>query len=249
MSLKGLSGKIAIVTGGGSGIGQATAVRLAAEGARVAVVDIDLEAAERVAAEIGPEHSLAVQADVTSESEVIDAFAGVRERFGRIDLLHNNAGIEGPLTPLAETDVAQFDRLFSVNLRGAYLALREMLRIAAEQQSAAAIVNTSSGTGLHAVPGLSLYGATKAGLISLTRSAALEVAGEGVRVNAIVPGPVDTPLLHRLGAEMVAEVTGMLPIGRLGQPEEIAALAAWLLSEESTFVTGGIYTVDGGETA
>lgn len=248
MGLKGLDEKVALVTGGASGIGLATARRLAAEGATVAVLDIDGEAAERAAAELGGEAS-AVQADVSSEEEVARAFAAVRERHVRIDALHNNAGIEGEPAPLAESDVAQLDRLYAVNVRGVYLVLREMLRLAAADGTAATIVNTSSGTALHGVPGMSQYGATKAAVIALTRNAAVEVAETGTRVNAIVPGPVETELFRRLSAEVQSGVEASLPARRVGLPEEIAALTAWLLSDEAPFVTGAAYTADGAETA
>jgi NAD(P)-dependent dehydrogenase (short-subunit alcohol dehydrogenase family) len=248
VALKGLSRRIAIVTGGASGIGLASATRLVAEGALVAIVDIDGAAAERALGQVGGE-AIAVQADVSSEADVVRAFVEVRERFGRVDALHNNAGIEGVAAPIADSEVEQLDRLLAVNVRGCYLVLREMLRAAAAQGSPATIVNTASGTALHAVPGMGQYAATKAAVIALTRNAAVEVAGSGVRVNAVVPGPIDTPLFERLPAEVQAGVEASLPVGRVGLPEEVAALVAWLLSDESPFVAGGIYTVDGAETA
>jgi NAD(P)-dependent dehydrogenase (short-subunit alcohol dehydrogenase family) len=248
MALKGLEGKATIVTGGASGIGLATAERLVAEGARVALLDIDGEAAERAAAELGGE-SIGLRADVSSEEEVAGAFATVRERFGTIDALHNNAGIEGDSAPLLESSVDQLDRLLAVNVRGVYLVLREMLRDATAHGTAANIVNTSSGTALHAVPGMGQYAATKAAVLALTRNAAVENARSGIRVNAVVPGPVDTPLFDRLSAEVRSGVSEALPIGRLGRPEEVAALVAWLLSDEAPYACGGVYTVDGAETA
>jgi 3-oxoacyl-[acyl-carrier protein] reductase len=248
MALKGLDGKVAIVTGGASGIGLAGARRLAEEGARLALVDIDGEAAERAAAELSTE-AIGLRADVSSEGDVAVAFAAVRDHFGAIGALHNNAGIEGDSAPLLESKVGQLDRLLAVNVRGVYLVLREMLRDATAHGTAATIVNTSSGTALHAVAGMGQYAATKAAVIALTRNAAVENARFGIRVNAVVPGPVDTPLFDRLSEEVKSGVSAALPVGRVGRPEEVAALVAWLLSDEAPYACGGLYTVDGAETA
>jgi 3-oxoacyl-[acyl-carrier protein] reductase len=249
MALQGLTDRVVVVTGGASGIGLATATRLLEEGARVAIVDVDAEAIDRVLGRLDRDRVLGVVADVSAEPEVARAFAEARARFGRVDSLHNNAGIERPPTALVDSELAELERLIAVNLTGAYLVLREMLRTAVDQGSPATIVNTSSGTALHTVPGMGLYAATKAALISLTRTAAVEMAGAGVRVNAIVPGPIDTHLFARIDPETRARAEAGVPAGRIGLPEEVAALAAWLLSDESPFVNGGIYTVDGAETA
>jgi 3-oxoacyl-[acyl-carrier protein] reductase len=232
MPLKGLSGRVIAVTGGASGVGLATAQRLVAEGAQVGLLDLNRDGVEAAAAEIGHEHCHPVQVDVCLEDQVASAFASVREHFGRLDGLHNNAGILIPRAPIAEIAMDDFDRMVRVNLRGAFLCLREMLRAAA-----------ASGT-----PGASVYSATKAALIALTRTAAIESAPQ-VRVNAVIPGPLQTPMTAAIPREARERTAARLPLGRVGAAEEVAGLVCWLLSDEAAFVTGGLYTIDGGETA
>jgi NAD(P)-dependent dehydrogenase (short-subunit alcohol dehydrogenase family) len=249
VSLKGLQRKVVVVTGGASGIGRATAERLIAEGSRVAIVDIDGDAARAAAQELDAGNVIGLVGDVSSEADVERYFGEVTDHFGRIDSLHNNAGIEGPLAELIDFELPEFQRLVSVNYQGMFLNLREMLRTARRQGTTATIVNTASGTGLHGVPRLGAYGSTKAAIIGLTRSAAVESAALGVRVNAVVPGPVQTALFGRLPDEVRSGAESRLPQGRLGQPEEIAALVAFLISDEAPFITGSIYPIDGGELA
>jgi NAD(P)-dependent dehydrogenase (short-subunit alcohol dehydrogenase family) len=244
--MKGLQDRTVLVTGGASGIGRATAARLVHEGAKVAIVDIDADAVHRTAAELG---AVGLTGDVSSESDVARYFGEAIERLGPLQSLHNNAGIEGPLGELIDFELEAFQRLVRVNYQGVFLNLREMLRAARRQGAPATIVNTSSGTALHGVPRLGAYGSTKAAILALTRVAAIENAAAGVRVNAVVPGPIETALFQRFPDEFREGVTGFIPQGRLGTAEEVAALAVFLLSDEAPFITGGVYNVDGGELA
>jgi NAD(P)-dependent dehydrogenase (short-subunit alcohol dehydrogenase family) len=247
MAFRGLEDRVVIVTGAASGIGLATAQRLASEGARVALVDVDDERVEQAAA--GIDGAIAIAADVSDEEQVARYFADVKEHLGPVHSLHNNAGIGGQPVPFAETEMADFDRLVRINLRGVFLNLREMLRTAVAQGGGATIVNTASGTALHGVPGLSAYASTKAGILSLTRSAAVEYSNQDVRVNAVVPGPVGTPLFEAFPGEFQAGAEQFNPQGRRGTPDEVAAVVAFLLSDESPYINGAAYSVDGGETA
>jgi NAD(P)-dependent dehydrogenase (short-subunit alcohol dehydrogenase family) len=247
--MKGLQDRNVLVTGGASGIGRATAQRLVEEGARVAIADVDGEAARRTAQDLGADRVLALTGDVSNEDDVARYFAEAIEHFGELHSLHNNAGIEGPLAELVDFELEDFQRLVRVNYQGVFLNLREMLRTARRQGTPATIVNTSSGTGVHGVPRLGAYGSTKAAILGLTRSAAVENARAGVRVNAIVPGPIETALFQRFPNEFRAGVESIVPAGRLGTAEEVAALTAFLLSDEAPFITGAAYAVDGGELA
>jgi NAD(P)-dependent dehydrogenase (short-subunit alcohol dehydrogenase family) len=244
--MKGLEDRTVLVTGGASGIGRATAARLVQEGARVAIVDIDGDAVDRAASELGV---VGLTGDVSSEADVARYFSEAIERLGPLQSLHNNAGIEGPLAELVDFELEAFQRLVRVNYQGVFLNLREMLRVARRQGSPATIVNTSSGTAMHGVPRLGAYGSTKAAILGLTRAAAIENAAAGIRVNAVIPGPIETALFQRFPDEFREGVAGFIPQGRLGTAEEVAALTTFLLSDEAPFITGAAYNVDGGELA
>jgi NAD(P)-dependent dehydrogenase (short-subunit alcohol dehydrogenase family) len=252
VTLRGIAGTAAIVTGGGSGMGAATARRLAEEGARVAVVDVRDDAAQAVAAAIG-DAAVAVAADV-STPEGADAYVGAAiDSFGRVDLFHNNAGFGGDLVPIWEMSVEQFDHTMAVNARGVFLGLRAVLRRMAEQGDGGAIVTTASLSGLRGVPGQAAYAPSKHAAVGLTKVAALDAAPIGVRVNAVCPGLVHTPMLQGLmdvaPPELLEGMLMRVPAGRLATAEEVANLVVWLLSDEASYVNGEAVVIDGGIAA
>jgi 3alpha(or 20beta)-hydroxysteroid dehydrogenase len=249
-------GQVAIVTGGAGGLGRALARRLLREGASVALVDRDETQLERAAEELGGA-VLPVLADVTVEAEVTGYVERALARFGRVDLFFNNAGVEGRMGRIVDTDVAEFDRVMAVNVRGVFLGLREVLRALMRQGTGGAIVNTASVAALRGSGRLAPYSTSKHAVVGLTRSAAREGAEFGVRVNAVAPGFIDTRMLSSINAMASPEdpdserdaLVRRIPMGRLGTPDEVASVVAWLLSSEASYVSGALYLVDAGAMA
>jgi NAD(P)-dependent dehydrogenase (short-subunit alcohol dehydrogenase family) len=244
-----VDGKVALVTGAGSGIGEASARLFAQEGASVVVADIDAEAAERVAASIRASGATAsaVAADVTDEADVAAMVQHVLDRFGRLDCAHNNAGISGSMTPFTQLSLDEWNLMIAINLTSVFLCLKHELRVMAEQ-GFGAIVNTSSGAGVVGFAGLPHYVAAKHGVVGLTKTAASEFARAGIRVNAILPGTTNTPMIQEFLAGnpgVAGMVTGSVGRGSLGEPDEVAQAAVWLCSERASFVSGESMLVDG----
>lgn len=248
--MKGIDGKVALVTGGASGIGRSTALRFAEEGAKVALSDVQVDAGQQVVREIedaGGE-AVFVEADVSKEADVARLVDETVTEFGGLDFAHNNAGIEGEVGSIAEMDLEEFQRVIDINLTGVFLSLKyEIPRLL--ERGGGAIVNTASVAAMTGGANLSHYYAAKHGVVGLTRSAALEVATDNIRVNAVLPGVIETPMIERFTAGNAEAKSALLedePIGRLGKPEEIASAVVYLCSDDASFVTGHPMVVDGG---
>ena len=238
--------KVALVTGGASGIGLATAELLAAEGARVVIGDVDRAAGERAAAAIGP-RAIVHQLDVTREDDWIAVTDRVTADVGRLDILVNNAGVV-LMKSIEETTLEEWRSLMAVNLDGVFLGCKHAVRVMKER-GGGAIVNMSSTAGLEAVGGLAGYVSAKHGVIGLTKTAALDYATQGIRVNALAPGPILTENLERAGPEMQERAGQALPMRRIGRTDEVARAVVWLCSDDASFTTGATIPVEGGKLA
>ena len=252
-----IEGKTALVTGGGSGIGRATAIAFGAAGAKVVVADVDEAGGKETVAQIEAAQGTAmlVTADVSKASDVENMVNATVAAYGGLDCAFNNAGIQGALDQTADCTEENWDRITGINLKGVWLCMKyeiaHMLK-----SGGGAIVNNSSNFGLVGSNGMPAYSAAKHGVIGLTKTAALEYAQSSIRVNAVCPGPVQTPLVDKilsaqpdLADGIIASIKEREPIGRFGQPEEVATAVVWLCSPEASFVVGAILPVDGGFVA
>ena len=248
-----LDGKAALVTGGGSGIGRATAIAMAREGARVAVSDLSKEGIDETVALINAAggQSIAIQGDVTDEADVANMVARTVSAFGRIDCAFNNAGVAGrsvgpPGQRIHELTQPSVAKMFSVNLMGVFLCLKYEIAQMLKQGDGGAIVNTASIAGLVGLATSAHYVATKHGVVGLTKSAAIEYAQDGIRVNCVNPGYIKTPMTRETMDERYDEIIAKVPVRRLGVPEEIAEAVVWMCSDKASFMTGASHVIDGG---
>jgi NAD(P)-dependent dehydrogenase (short-subunit alcohol dehydrogenase family) len=240
-------GKVAFITGAGSGIGRATAIAFAAEGARVAILDRTEDALHDTADAIRNVDGevLALACDVSKPEEVATAVARTVERFGQLDIAFNNAGVENKAAPVAEIELDEWDRILDINLRGTFVCMKHELAQMVRQGNGV-VINTSSGAGIRGVAGGAAYAASKHAIIGLTKSAALDYAKSNIRVNAILPGNIETPMMDRFTGGDIQKAIDLEPVGRLGKPEEIADAVLWMSADLSAFVTGASISVDGG---
>jgi len=246
-------GKVAIVTGASSGIGRATALAFAREGARVVVADVLVAGGDETVRTIKKAggQAIFIKTDVSRTTDVQAMVERAVRKYGRLDYAFNNAGIEGTAAPIADSSEENFDRVIGINLKGVWLCMKyeipEMLK-----HKGGAIVNCSSIAGLVGFPGVTPYVASKHGVVGLTKAAALEYAKAGIRINAVCPGVIRTPMIERFTggkAEAEAQLIAAEPVGRIGTPEEIAEAVVWLCSDAASFVTGHPMAVDGGWVA
>jgi 3-oxoacyl-[acyl-carrier protein] reductase len=239
-------GKTGIVTGGARGIGRAIAERLSSEGARILIADVDEGTAQATADELG-DQVIAQQTDVTSESSWKAAADRVKSEWGKIDILVNNAGIAGKSAPVWNYSLDEWNQVIAIDLTGVFLGCHVVVPHMIES-GYGRIVNISSVAGKEGNPNAAPYSAAKAGVIGFTKSLAKEVATKGILVNAITPAPIETEILKQITQEHINYMLSRIPMGRIGQPEEVATLAAFLCSEDVTFSTGAVFDISGGRT-
>ncbi|HEY7540028.1 MAG TPA: 3-oxoacyl-ACP reductase FabG [Methylomirabilota bacterium] len=239
-----LSGQVALVTGGARGIGLAITRRLAADGARVALVDLDKSAVEAAASAVGAA-AMAVVADVTRTDDVERAVGAVHARWGRLDIVVNNAGITGGSKLTWELTDEDWSRVIACDLTSVFLVSRAAVRLMLPRKSGR-IVNIASIAGKEGNPTLVPYSTAKAGVIGFTKALAKEVAAHGILVNAVAPAVIGTDMVNQMSKETVDYLIAKIPMGRVGRPEEVAALVAWLVSDECSFSTGAVYDLSGG---
>jgi NAD(P)-dependent dehydrogenase (short-subunit alcohol dehydrogenase family) len=249
------TGKVAVITGAGGGIGRATAVRFASEGARVVATDVQREALEETAALVGAADGevLSVVADVSRAADWARVADEATARFGGVDYLFNNAGIEGAVVPLLDYPEEMFDRVLAINVKGVWLGIKAVTPLL-RARGGGAIVNTASIAGLTGSPLMVAYSASKHAVVGITKSAAKGLAGDGIRVNAVCPGYIETRMMEALEeANNPADpdavrraYSALVPMRRYGKPEEIAAFVAFLCSDDASYITGSAFTIDGG---
>jgi NAD(P)-dependent dehydrogenase (short-subunit alcohol dehydrogenase family) len=250
--MKRFADKVSLVTGGNSGIGRATALAFARDGAKVVIAARRENLGEAVVREIAKEGGEAVfiKTDVTSPSDVENLFKKILEKYGKLDYAFNNAGFGGPMNRLAKQTMENWDQVINTNLRGVWLCMKYEIQQML-QQGGGTIVNTASTAGISGSPGSAIYSASKHGVIGLTKSAAAEYATKNIRINAVCPGPIMTPMLEEgftARPPMREAYLSTVPMGRFGVPEEIAGAVLWLCSNEASFMTGYSITIGGGQT-
>ena len=250
--MKRFEDKVALVTGGNSGIGRATSLAFARDGARVVIAARREELGQAVVREIKKEggDALFIKTDVTNPTAVENLFKEIIDQYGKLDLAFNNAGVGGPMNRLAKQTMETWDLVINTNLRGVWLCLKQEIQQMLKQ-GGGAIVNTASTAGISGSPGSAIYSASKHGVMGLTKSAAADYATKNIRINAVCPGPIMTPMLEEGFTERPAMREAYLatvPMGRFGKPEEIASAVLWLCSDEASYMTGYSITVGGGQT-